>query len=110
MGLGKTIQAISLILMNPRPAVEVLEKDKKKSIPLDTSTSTLVVAPLALIRQWESEIKTKSPGLKVLVHHGQSRTASSSKLASNDIVITTYQTLMSEHTSGGLTSGCFGVK
>jgi SNF2 family DNA or RNA helicase len=111
MGLGKTIQAISLILMNPRPSDEELSKDKKKKkIPLDTTSATLVVAPLALIRQWESEINTKAPSLKVLVHHGSSRTTSASKLKSNDIVITTYQTLMSEHNGGYTIPGCFDVK
>jgi SNF2 family DNA or RNA helicase len=109
MGLGKTIQALSLILMNFRPSDEQLEKEfKKKKIPISTSHSTLVVAPLALIKQWESEIKTKAPGLKVLVHHGPSRTTMASKLKAYDVVVTTYQTLMSEHTSEA--TGCFGVQ
>ncbi|OZJ03278.1 hypothetical protein BZG36_03741 [Bifiguratus adelaidae] len=84
MGLGKTIQSIALILRR-KP-----ETEKRRS--------TLIVSPLALIRQWESEINTKTtPGdLSVHVHHGPNRTMSAEKLASYDIVITTYQVVASE--------------
>jgi SNF2 family DNA or RNA helicase len=114
MGLGKTIQSMSLILMNPRPTNAELEKDKKNKIPVESSKTTLVVAPLALIRQWESEIKTKSGALKVLVHHGPSRTKSARNLIKADVVVTTYQTLTSEHAASsdnddGPKIGCFGA-
>lgn len=41
-----------------------------------TRKLTLIVTPLALIQQWASEIrsKTEDERIKVLVHHGQSRT------------------------------------
>lgn len=122
MGLGKTIQSVALILTNPIPSKEELEKarekDKKSAIPANTAKTTLVVAPLALIKQWESEINTKveaSHKLKVLVHHGQSRTKSALELRKYDVVITTYQILTSEHASSsdepdGLKYGCFGVQ
>ena len=117
MGLGKTIQSVALILMNPRPSKEEGEKDKKNKIAAAVSKSTLVVAPLALIKQWESEVKTKveqEHALRVLVHHGASRTKRGADLKKYDIVITTYQTLTSEHAANddddsGIKTGCFGV-
>ncbi|KAF5017356.1 hypothetical protein F66182_10724 [Fusarium sp. NRRL 66182] len=114
MGLGKTLQSISLILTNQKP-----EKDTpgwKKHFEKIEKT-TLVVAPLALIRQWEHEIKDKvekSHGLKVCVHHGPNRTKRFKDLALYDVVVTTYQILVSEHgnssmTENGLKVGCFGL-
>ncbi|KAF2670666.1 hypothetical protein BT63DRAFT_372312 [Microthyrium microscopicum] len=114
MGLGKTIQALSLIILHSRPTNDEIEQERKDTrarkprIPLDCSGATLVVAPLALIRQWQSEIETKCDSLRVLVHHGPSRTKSATKLKSYDVVVTTYQTLTSEHAAGSKT-GCFGV-
>ncbi|KAF4978603.1 hypothetical protein FZEAL_5052 [Fusarium zealandicum] len=114
MGLGKTLQTISLILTNQRP-----EKDapgwKKNFERIDKTT--LVVAPLALIRQWEHEIHDrveKSHGLKVCVHHGPNRTKRFKELAMYDVVITTYQILVSEHghssdAENGVKAGCFGL-
>ncbi|SPN99028.1 uncharacterized protein DNG_02067 [Cephalotrichum gorgonifer] len=114
MGLGKTLQSISLILTNRRP--DKGDKAWKKTYE-GVEKTTLVVAPLALIRQWEAEIKDKVTGshsLRVYVHHGPQRTKSPKELASYDIVVTTYQTLVSEHgnssdAADGVKAGCFGV-
>ncbi|KIX05775.1 uncharacterized protein Z518_03747 [Rhinocladiella mackenziei CBS 650.93] len=113
MGLGKTIQSIALMLTNPKPSTKELEKSKRK-LPEGIGKGTLVVAPLALIKQWEGEIKDRVEGdhaLKVCVHHGPQRTRDNKDLKEYDVVITTYQTLSSEHagSEGGLKVGCFGV-
>ncbi|TKA67604.1 hypothetical protein B0A55_09783 [Friedmanniomyces simplex] len=119
MGLGKTIQSVALILTNPHPGPNAKPEHPKQKLPgTDVSKSTLVVAPLALIKQWEAEIKTKvtrSHALRVLVHHGPSRTKSARELQKYDVVITTYQTLTSEHAGSqmlipsGSRIGCMGV-
>ncbi|TEA11429.1 putative ATP-dependent helicase [Colletotrichum sidae] len=114
MGLGKTLQTIALILGNQKPTKG--EKGWKKHFEL-IEKSTLVVAPLALIRQWESEIVekvAKTHRLKVCVHHGPQRTKRFTDLAQYDVVITTYQVLVSEwgHSSEddqGVKAGCFGL-
>lgn len=75
------------------------------------------MAPLALIRQWEAELDDKvSDGhkLRVCVHHGPQRTKRYEDLKRYDIVITTYQILVSEHggsseREGGPQVGCFGI-
>ncbi|KAF2116168.1 SNF2 family N-terminal domain-containing protein [Lophiotrema nucula] len=117
MGLGKTIQSIAVMLSNPRPDKDAEPENKKNKIAPTVGKGTLIVAPLALIKQWESEINTKvssSHSLKVLVHHGTNRTKSPDKLKTYDVVITTYQVLASEHAScgegpDGLKKGCFAV-
>ncbi|OTA03458.1 hypothetical protein A9Z42_0039410 [Trichoderma parareesei] len=111
MGLGKTLQSISLILLNQKPSKD--EPGWKKHYS-GIDKTTLVVAPLALIRQWESELNErvdKAQGLKVLVHHGPQRTKDSKDLKQYDVVITTYQILVSEHgkSQGDDQMGCFGV-
>lgn len=92
MGLGKTIQSIALILKNK------MQNTKENS---EYEPCTLVIAPLALIHQWASEIKEKSEGLKVYVHHGTSRTKDASYLKNFDVVVTTYSVVSSEHGNDG---------
>jgi SNF2 family DNA or RNA helicase len=120
MGLGKTIQSIALMLTNPKPhstasedATIGGEKDKRKLSPT-LDKGTLVVAPLALIKQWEGEIADRvedTHAFRVCVHHGPQRAKSFKELRKYDIVITTYHTLVSEHSSseGNLKVGCFGL-
>ena len=119
MGLGKTIQSIALLLTNPKPSVESVKPlagSKDKPSPFaNVDKGTLVVAPLALIKQWEGEIQNrveKSHTLKVCVHHGPQRAKNFKDLKKYDVVITTYHTLVSEHSSseGALKVGCFGLK
>ena len=118
MGLGKTIQSIALLLTNPRPSdSSTASVTDKKTISANVGKSTLVVAPLALIKQWEAEIKNRvleSHELRVRVHHGPQRTKRFEDLKKYDVVITTYQILVSEHSSSsrsedGPQAGCFGI-
>ena len=86
MGLGKTIQALALIVSRPS------EDPRRKS--------TLIVAPVSLMRQWDREIKSKlKPGrhkLSVYVHHGSTKKTSFSEMSDHDVVLTTFGTLASE--------------
>lgn len=85
MGLGKTIQSIALILSRPPPA--------NKHLP------TLVVAPVALMHQWKSELEKMVKSrhrLNVFILHGQTRTTTWSALRAYDVVLTTYGLLSSE--------------
>ncbi|KAK6857929.1 hypothetical protein PG995_005628 [Apiospora arundinis] len=86
MGLGKTIQALALILAHP--SNDELHK------------TTLIVAPLALLKQWESEIRHKVERhyrLKTFIYHGQNKKGMTvSKLMRYDVVLTTYGTVGQE--------------
>jgi SNF2 family DNA or RNA helicase len=86
MGLGKTIQMLSLIVT------------RKSTDP--RCKTTLIVAPVALLRQWKQEIqqkiKTGRHALTVFTHHGASKKKSFRDLQHYDIVITTFGSLASE--------------
>ncbi|KAG0257128.1 hypothetical protein BG011_004149 [Mortierella polycephala] len=85
MGLGKTIQSIALIVSRPAGEIDDTviwdDRDEYNAPPPESklvkTKATLVVAPVALIYQWEEEIKAKTqPGLvRTLVHHGKSKVA-----------------------------------
>ncbi|MFM7045937.1 MAG: SNF2-related protein, partial [Ilumatobacteraceae bacterium] len=54
----------------------------------------LVVCPLSVVHNWETEAARFTPGLRVLVHHGAARAdgdAFTDSVAVHDIVVTTYQ-------------------
>lgn len=85
MGLGKTVEALALILANPSDT--------------PTCKSTLIVAPVALMRQWEKEIKRhvhQRYQLKVYVYHGTSKRVDFDRLRAYDVVLTTFGTLAQE--------------
>ena len=71
MGLGKTIMMIGLIIANFKQR-------------------TLVVLPVALVKQWEQQI-LKNAGHKALVYYGtEKRKITDQELAKAHVVITTY--------------------
>ena len=85
MGLGKTIQMLSLIVT------------RKSEDP--RCKTTLIVAPVALMRQWQQEIEQKIKPrhrLTVKIHHGPSKTKNFRDLQIYDIVLTTFNTLGQE--------------
>ncbi|KEY65737.1 hypothetical protein S7711_05567 [Stachybotrys chartarum IBT 7711] len=84
MGLGKTITTLSLMLARPAPL---------KSRP----KTNLIIAPLALVRQWEEEIHKKTKithKLSVFIYHNKK--ATTDELLLHDVVLTTYGTIATE--------------
>jgi SNF2 family DNA or RNA helicase len=73
MGLGKTATTLAHLVERPGPH--------------------LVVCPLSVVHNWESESRRFTPGLSVVVHHGSGRQQGGPALfglADADLVITTY--------------------
>ncbi|CAH6721762.1 DNA repair protein Rad5p [[Candida] jaroonii] len=92
MGLGKTIQALALILAN-------------KSEDQECKT-TLVIAPVSLLRQWKQEMQDKvdsSSQLSIGIYHGKEKNMmkTPNQFRKFDVVLTSYGTLSSEHGKHG---------
>ncbi|KAF7192728.1 putative ATP-dependent helicase C23E6.02 [Pseudocercospora fuligena] len=85
MGLGKTIQMLSLMVT------------RKSDDP--RCKTTLIIAPVALMRQWKSEIRNKlkpNRQLTVYTHHATHKAKSFDVLRTFDVVLTTYGTIAAE--------------
>ena len=84
MGMGKTIQAVSL-LMSDYPA----------------SKPTLVVVPPVALMQWQNEIQAYTDGkLKVLIYHNTNpkvKKMSMKELKNHDVIMISYSGLESIH-------------
>ncbi|XP_014476224.1 PREDICTED: transcription termination factor 2-like, partial [Dinoponera quadriceps] len=106
MGLGKTLTMISLIMvtLDKRDSVDSDESDdsdggwNEKKKPLRHADGTLVICPASLLSQWEKEVqdKCKRGLLSVQVYHGSNRENVPTRLAKNDIVVTTYNIVSRE--------------
>ncbi|KAF2471084.1 uncharacterized protein BDR25DRAFT_224278 [Lindgomyces ingoldianus] len=85
MGLGKTVQALALILS--RPSDDPICK------------TTLIIAPVALMRQWEKELQRHVHShhrLKVYIYHQNGKKADFNTLRQYDVVLTTFGCLSTE--------------
>ena len=103
MGLGKTIEALSLIasttdMANEFGAEKIVRKEEGEAGLLAHTKATLIVCPTSTVQNWESQIKEHMDSAKVTfyIYHGPNRTQSAYELAKYDIVITTYGTLTSD--------------
>lgn len=103
MGMGKTVQAIALVL-----AKRALRRELGESVGQSTSSSTglpfvkttLVICPVIACMQWVSEIDrfTTKGSNKILVYHGPNRAKKSlSDISEYDFVITTYSIVECEY-------------
>jgi DNA repair protein RAD5 len=131
MGLGKTIEMLSIVHAN-RPTLSkepTLGKRSPSKNPFHASDNsskqpsptTLIVCPMSLLGQWRDEFLrgSKENTLKVEVYYGTSRDSSLvSRLqswngAAPDVLITTYGTVLSEWLSDSntkdLQSGLYSV-
>ena len=74
MGMGKTIQMISLMIVN--------QYDKP----------TLIICPTVAMMQWVKEIETRvTPGIfKVLLLHGNTRPTSKKEIKEYNVILTSY--------------------
>ncbi|OIV99204.1 hypothetical protein TanjilG_19700 [Lupinus angustifolius] len=104
MGMGKTIQAIALVLAKREFHQMSCEADEPSSSPgsstvLPAIKGTLVICPVVAVTQWVSEIDrfTLKGSTKVLVYHGAKREKSGEQFSEYDFVITTYSIVESEY-------------
>jgi SNF2 family DNA or RNA helicase len=102
MGLGKTLESLTLIAATQQEAIQFgqsqLQRDHKDKVSLVAATKgTLIVCPMSTVANWENQIKEHlDPSFKWYTHHGSNRLKNAYHLREFDIVITTYGTLMSE--------------
>ncbi|OIW29966.1 hypothetical protein CONLIGDRAFT_616258 [Coniochaeta ligniaria NRRL 30616] len=104
MGLGKTLEIISLILLHRRPEEGEETFDPYLGRHVRTSKATLVVTPPSLLDQWLSEVRRHAPQLEVMHYPGLPPVASGKRdekaivreLSRHDVVVTTYDVLRAE--------------
>ncbi|KAK3313719.1 SNF2 family N-terminal domain-containing protein [Apodospora peruviana] len=122
MGLGKTIQMLSLIHSH-RSDVAVQARQSNTAVTsvnlfprlptvsgtsvIDAPCTTLVVAPMSLLAQWQSEAEnaSKEGTLRSMVYYGADKNADLSTICSEanvanapDLIITSYGIVLSEFT------------
>lgn len=80
MGLGKSLQVIAML----------------GSVSERSAPSALLVVPSSLIANWKRELLRFAPSLSWRIHRGSQRTTNPRDLAGFDVVITTYDTVVSD--------------
>lgn len=106
MGLGKTVEMITLISLNRRPPQESLKPDPDG---LRISGATLIITPPAILEQWKQEFEQHAPKMKVYHYTGIRRGQEKSddlmieEIADFDVVLTTYNVISREIHYAGAT-------
>lgn len=114
MGLGKTIEMLSLIHTHRNPVIKSdsaaprsLPRLLHKSAAVEPAPyTTLVIAPMSLLAQWQSEAEkaSKDGTLKVMLYYGtekavnlRSLCSASSGANAPNVIITSYGVVLAEH-------------
>jgi non-specific serine/threonine protein kinase len=96
MGLGKTVQALAFLLREKSLNGQAAQKKKRPEGDSEEKVkhkTSLIVAPLSVLFNWEKECARFAPDLKLHIHHGLDRAKSADEFAEYDIVLTTYATM-----------------
>jgi DNA repair protein RAD5 len=136
MGLGKTIEMLSLVHTHTSEfglqgskmssVMDLPRSAKASSGVARAPCTTLVVAPMSLLAQWQSEAeKASKPGtLKTLVYYGSDKNVNLKTLcceinasSAPNVIITSYGTVLSEYNQAvaaggdrGSTGGLFSIE
>ncbi|KAJ2938517.1 hypothetical protein O0L34_g13014 [Tuta absoluta] len=101
MGLGKTITMISLVVSDKDGKLDDSDDDDEggRGISKLARGGTLVVCPASLMQQWSGEVTKHctSHAASVCLHHGAQRATHPHRLATYDIVLTTYNILQRDN-------------
>jgi SNF2 family DNA or RNA helicase len=81
MGLGKTVQVICTFL---------------SCIEAELGTPALIVAPATLLENWRREFAKFAPSIRPVIHRGAGRAGAAVHLQKHEVVITSYETLLSD--------------
>ncbi len=87
MGLGKSVQAIALLL-HVRDEAMIGEQAK-------LAKPALLICPTSVVTNWRREVERFAPGLRAMVHHGNARLdgdAFHEAVAEHDLIITSFGT------------------
>lgn len=79
MGLGKTVQTLAFLQRRHHAAAG--------------NPRSLIIAPTSVTVNWQAELHRFAPGLRLLMHLGQSRSLTPKRLAAVDVVVTSYPIL-----------------
>lgn len=99
MGLGKTVELLSLICLNPMPSPAQIGQPAADDEHLKISKATLIITPQAILEQWKQEIRLHAPQLRLfhyLGHDPSSVEEVTKEMINSDIVLTTYDVLRRE--------------
>lgn len=94
MGLGKSVEILGCIMMNP-PVFRNGRRSKKGH------TTSLIVVPKSAVLQWEKEVQRHCQDLKVGLYDKEESEAYLEETLSNDILIVTYDQLRAADNMAG---------
>jgi superfamily II DNA or RNA helicase len=105
MGLGKTLQTLAALLhLSEQSTVESVDAIQGQQLDLFStpvlhkrdSLQALIVMPASLTYNWYYEAKKYVPSLQSIIYTGPQRKSAAPTLFTFDLVLTTYQTALSD--------------
>lgn len=103
MGLGKTVETVSLILLNQRPLKDINQQYFEYSLnrTVRKIKGTLIICPESILHQWVDEVELHAPCLSIMIYKGVNSSKKSSvelmeEMSKHDIILASYNTISRE--------------